>query len=195
MGKEKIFKSKVAAFAIIFSFTLLFFPIEALSQRPITGILTGFIYYDEDMKSPVKNAVVIIKNLKTKVEFRSKASDISGLYIISNLEEGLYILGVHSPIGDFNFGYQIKIKANETAKLSLVLKKGKKGGAIVAGAAGAGVVAGATTTGVIAGAVGVGAAAGFFATPIGIAVAVVGATAAGYAGVKIAEAIASPSKR
>ena len=163
MGKGKIFKSKVVAFAILFSFTLLFFPLEALSQKPITGILTGFIYYDEDMKFPVENAVVIIRNIKTKVEFKSAVTDKSGLYVISNLEDGLYILGVHSPIGDFNFGFQIRIKANETAKLSLVLKQGKKGGAIVAGAAGAGVVAGTTATGVIAGAVGAGAA-GFFAT-------------------------------
>ena len=193
MGKEKIFKSKVVAFAIMLSFTLLFFPQEVLSQKPITGILTGFIYYNEDMKSPVENAVVIIRNVKTKVEFRSTATDKSGLYTIGNLEEGLYILGIRTPSGDFNFGYQIKIKANETAKLSLALKQGKKGGAIVAGAAGAGVVAGATTTGVIAGAVGVGA--GFFATPLGIAVLAGGALAAGYAGVKLSEALGSPSQR
>ena len=189
MLAKKIFGSKLLVYAIIGSFSLLFFPHEALS-RAQTGTLTGFIFA-EDMKTPIENAIVIIRNAKTNVEFRSNRTDKSGSYVIKNLEEALYILGVRAPMGDFNFGYKIQIKANETAKLSLALKPGKKGGAILVGTAGAGVVAGALTgAGAIAGAVGAGAAAAaVFLTPVGIAMGIVVAAAFG---VGIAQAAKSP---
>jgi hypothetical protein len=181
MLTKKIFGSRLLVYAIIGSFSLLFFPYEALSSAQ-TGTLTGIIFA-EDMKTPIENAVVLVRNVKTKIEFRSNPTDKSGSYVIKNLDEGLYILGVSAPIGDFNFGYQVQIKANETAKLSLALKPGKKGGAVLAGAVGAGVVAGAVTgAGAIAGAVGVGVAgAAFFLTPVGIAVGVVVAASLGVA--------------
>jgi hypothetical protein len=192
MLAKKIFGSRLLIYAIIGSFSLLFFPHEALS-RAQTGTLLGIIFA-EDMKTPIENAIVIIRNVKTKVEFRSNPTDKSGSYVIKNVEEALYILGVSSPKGDFNFGYQIQIKANEIAKLSLALKPGKKGGAILAGTAGAGVVAGALTgAGAIAGAVGAGAAgAAIFLTPVGIAVASVVATAFV---VGIAQATKSPMRK
>lgn len=192
MLKENIFRSRLLIFAIIGSCCLLFFPHEALSGAQ-TGTLIGIILA-EDMKTPVENAVVLVRNVKTKIEFRSNPTDKSGSYVIKNLEEGLYILGVSSPKGDFNFGYQIRVKANEIAKLSLALKPGKKGGAILVGTAGAGVVAGALTgAGAIAGAVGAGVAgAAFFLTPVGIAIATV--VAAGL-GVGIAAAVKSPMRK
>jgi len=173
MLKENIFRSRLLIYAIIGSCSLLFFPHEALS-RAQTGTLTGIIFA-EDMKTPIENAVVLVRNVKTKIEFRSNPTDKSGSYVIKNVEEGLYILGVSSPKGDFNFGFQIRVKANEIAKLSLALKPGKKGGAILAGTAGAGVVAGA---------VGAGAAgAAFFLTPVGIAVTVSASAALVYGGI------------
>jgi len=194
MLTKKIFGSRFLVYAIIGSFSLLFFPYEALSSAQ-TGTLTGIIFA-EDMKTPIEKAVVLVRNVKTKIEFRSNPTDKSGSYVIKNLDEGLYILGVIAPIGDFNFGYQVQIKANEIAKLSLALKPGKKGGAVLAGvgAAGAGVVAGVVTgAGAIAGAVGVAAAgAAFFLTPIGIAVGV--AVAAGL-GVGIYQATKSPMRK
>ena len=192
MLKENIFRSRLLMYAIIGSCSLLFFPHEALS-RAQTGTLTGIIFA-EDMKTPIENAVVLVRNVKTKIEFRSNPTDKSGSYVIKNVEEGLYILGVSSPKGDFNFGFQIRVKANEIAKLSLALKPGKKGGAILAGTAGAGVVAGALTgAGAIAGAVGAGAAgAAFFLTPVGIAVTTV--VAAGL-GVGIYQSTKSPMRK
>lgn len=178
MLTKRIFGSRLLVYVIIGSFSLLFFPYEALSSAQ-TGTLTGYIFY-EDLKNPVEKATVIVRNIKTKVEFKSGPTDKSGLYIIKNLEDGLYVLGVSAPQGDFNFGYQVRIKANETARLSLVLKKGKKGGAILAGA-GAGVVAGAVAgAGAIAGAIGAAAGAAFFLTPVGIAVGIVVAAGLGY---------------
>jgi hypothetical protein len=181
MLTKKIFGSRLLVYAIIGSFSLLFFPYEALSSAQ-TGTLTGIIFA-EDMKTPIEKAVVLVRNVKTKIEFRGNPTDKSGSYVIKNLDEGLYVLGVSAPIGNFNFGYQVQIKANEMAKLSLALKPGKKGGAVLAGAVGAGVVAGAVTgAGAIAGAVGVGVAgAAFFLTPVGIAVGVVVAASLGVA--------------
>jgi hypothetical protein len=182
MLKENFFRSRLLIYAIMGSFSLLFFPHEALSSAQ-TGTLTGFIFA-EDMKTPVENAVVLVRNVKTKIEFRSNSTDKSGSYVIKNLEEGLYVLGVSAPIGDFNFGYQVRIKANEIAKLSLALKQGKKRGAILAGTPGAGVVAGAVTgAGAIAGAGAAGA--GFFLTPVGIAVIVSASAALVYGGITV----------
>jgi len=192
MLTKKIFGSRLLVYAIIGSFSLLFFPYEALSSAQ-TGTLTGIIFA-EDMKTPIEKAVVLVRNVKTKIEFTSNPTDKSGSYVIKNLDEGLYVLGVSAPIGNFNFGYQVQIKANEMAKLSLALKRGKKGGAILAGTAGAGVVAGAVVgAGAIAGAVGAAAAgAAFFLTPAGIAVVV--AVAAGL-GVAIYQATKSPMRK
>ena len=182
MSKEKIFRSRLLIYAIIGSCILVFFPHEALSSAQ-KGTLTGFIF-TEDMKTPVEKAVVLVRNVKTKIEFRSNSTDKSGSYVIKNLDEGLYVLGVSAPMGDFNFGFQIRIKANEIAYLSLALKQGKKRGAILAGTPGAGVVAGAVTgAGAIAGA---GAAGGaFFLTPVGIAVIVSASAALVYGGITV----------
>jgi hypothetical protein len=85
--------------------------------------VTGFIY-SEDMKTPVENAVVKIRNVKDRREFNSFPTDKTGVYRIANVDEGQYILGVSTQSGDFNFDYQITVKANEVGKLSLALKPG-----------------------------------------------------------------------
>ena len=122
MINKKVFGSRFLIFGIIFSVSLLFFPHEALSA-PGTGSMTGFLY-GSDMKTPAAGAVVKIRNVTNGHEYQSSASDPTGLYAVKNIEEGQYILGVSTDKGDFNFDYQISIKANEVAKLSVALKEG-----------------------------------------------------------------------
>lgn len=149
---NKVFKSKVFVFMAISSISLLIFPLDVLSQ-PQFGSSTGIIYY-ENSKNPLPGAVVMIKNIVTGQVYQSAPTDKAGAYSIPQLPPGRYIIGVSALGGNYNFEQEVVIKANEIAKLSLVLKPGNKPAAILAGGK------------------------GFFATPFGIAVAVLGAAAA-----------------
>ena len=122
MFKERIFRSKVLSLGVMSAFLLVFFPIEVFTQVPAsTGSLVGFVY-GEDHEMPVGNAVVKIRNIEDGEEYQSRPSDENGLYKIKDIKEGRYVLGVSTKAGDFNFEYQILVKANEIAKLSLALK-------------------------------------------------------------------------
>ncbi len=76
------------------------------------------------MKTPVPNAVVKIKNLTNAQQYASQPTDASGMYKITGIEEGRYILGVAATKGDFNFDYALVLKGNELAKLSVALTPG-----------------------------------------------------------------------
>jgi hypothetical protein len=124
MLKDEIFRSRALVWGLAAAFLSLLLPVEAMAQAPTTGSLIGFIY-SEALKAPVENAVVKIRNVSTGKEHMSKPTDKTGLYKIENAEEGRYVLGVTTPQGDFNFEFELFIKARETAKLSLALKPGQ----------------------------------------------------------------------
>lgn len=152
MCGEKIFKSKVLALGVIGAFLLLLFPAEAWTQTAGgTGTIQGFIF-QEDMRTPLENAVVKIRNTKDGLEKESPPTDGIGAYEIKDVKEGRYLLGVSNAGGDYNFDYMISIKANETAKLSMAVKPGASPAAGQAGAA-AGAAAGggffSTTAGIL----------------------------------------------
>ena len=89
------------------------------AQKP--GTLTGTVYW-EDVKTPVVGAVVKLRSLQTGREYAGAPSDKDGIQTIIGIPEGRYILGVSTDRGDFNFNYEVGIKADESAKLSLALK-------------------------------------------------------------------------
>ncbi|HCS49126.1 MAG TPA: hypothetical protein DIW61_13070 [Candidatus Aminicenantes bacterium] len=127
MLETKVFRSKGLSLGLVGAFLLLFLPLEGMIQAPpATGSLVGFIY-GENMEAPRANAVVKVRNVVSGKEFMSAPSDANGLYKIEKIEEGRYILGVISENKDFNFGYEMMLKANEMAKLSLSLKPGSAG--------------------------------------------------------------------
>jgi len=122
MFKEKIFKSKVLAIGVIVAFSLLVLPVQAQTQKkPGPGSLTGFIY-DEDMKTPVENALVKIRNSQDGKEYQSLPTDKNGLYAIKDVAQGRYVLGVSTEKGDYNCEYDLYVMADDMAKLSLALK-------------------------------------------------------------------------
>ncbi|MEW5900992.1 MAG: carboxypeptidase-like regulatory domain-containing protein [Acidobacteriota bacterium] len=174
MLKEKIFHSRVLVWGLASAFLSLLLPVEALAQARGTGSLIGFIYA-EALARPVENAVVKIRNLSTRKEFMSKPTDKTGLYKIENVEEGRYVLGVTTPQGDFNFEFELFIKAGEIAKLSLALKPGLMAALAVPFKA----------------------ALPFFKTPLGIVTTVVVSGLAIYGGYKLLEEleVISPSKK
>ena len=85
------------------------------------GSLVGFVY-DEDMRSPVPNAVVKIRNLMHGFEYESGRTDKEGMYTIKEVAAGKYVIGVTAKSKDFNFEYAVALKDGEMAKLSVALK-------------------------------------------------------------------------
>lgn len=174
MLKDEIFRSRALVWGLAAAFLSLLLPVEAPAQARGTGTLIGFIY-SEALKAPVENAVVKIRSISTGKEYMSKPTDKTGLYRIENAEEGRYVLGVTTPQGDFNFEFELFIKAGETAKLSLALKPGQMAALAVPFKT----------------------AVPFFKTALGIATAVLVSGLAIYGGYKLLEEleVISPSKK
>jgi hypothetical protein len=153
-----IFRSRYLAISVLAAFVLLLVPVQSFPQAPLkAGVLTGQVF-GADMKTPVVNATVKIRNLNTQKEF-SSPTDKAGMFRITGIDEGWYTLGVSSILGDYNLNYGVYIKNGETAKINLSMK-------------GAGVLEGK----------GLGSSApkGFFATPTGILVIVAGVGVGGF---------------
>ena len=153
-----IFRSRFLSISVLAAFVLLLVPVQSFPQAPLKpGILTGQVF-GADMKTPVVNATVKIRNLNTQKEF-SSPTDKAGVFRITGIDEGWYTLGVSSILGDYNLNYGVYIKNGETAKINLSMK-------------GAGVLEGR----------GLGSTApkGFFATPTGILVIVAGVGVGGF---------------
>jgi hypothetical protein len=116
----KVTRSKQVAFALIFSFLIFYYPHFLPAQAVGQGSLTGFIY-GKDGLTPVKGAVVKLKNIVDGTIYESKISDSAGAFKIEGIEEGLYFAGISTPSGDFNFENFIGIKTGEPAKISFAL--------------------------------------------------------------------------
>jgi hypothetical protein len=126
MFVNSIFRSRVLAMGVLAAFVLLVAPVRefAQSKAPAAGgSLVGFIY-DKDMKTPVPNAVVKLRNLTKAGAYESAPTDANGMYKITGIAEGRYILGVTGARGDFNFDYALALKGSEVAKLSVALQEG-----------------------------------------------------------------------
>jgi hypothetical protein len=125
---DSMFQSRILVICVLAAFVLLVTPVAQFAQGKAAapaanGSLVGFIY-DKDMRTPVPNAVVKIRNLANAQQYESQPTDASGMYKITGIEEGRYILGVTATKGDFNFDYALVLKGNELAKLSVALTPG-----------------------------------------------------------------------
>jgi len=118
---------KITAVFLAGAFVLLLLPMrEFAAPAPKgNGSLAGYIY-NEDMRTPVRNAVVKLRNVITLKEYVSEPTDTEGLYNISAIEEGRYVMGVQAPTGSYNFHYSIMIKSDALAKLSVAMKSGSE---------------------------------------------------------------------
>ncbi|HDT13426.1 MAG TPA: carboxypeptidase regulatory-like domain-containing protein [Candidatus Aminicenantes bacterium] len=114
---------RILALFVAVAFILLTVPVHefAAAGARANGALMGHIY-DEDMRTPVPNVVVKLRNVATMQEYASEPTDNDGTYVIPAIEEGRYVMGVLGPGGDYNFHYSIMIKAEALAKLSVAMK-------------------------------------------------------------------------
>jgi len=120
-GISNISLSLIAALML----ALLSCPLEAMEENPEAkkASLIGTVY-QEDMKTPLRGAVIRIRSFATQKEYTSAPTNETGTYRISNIDPGWYAVGVTCPRGDFNLGYGINLKENETAKLVAYIKPG-----------------------------------------------------------------------
>jgi hypothetical protein len=139
MSQLSLFRSKLLVLLLAGSFILLTVPIRNFAQGlpAAGGALVGHIY-GEDMRTPMPNAVVKLRNLNTQKEYESEPTDPDGFYRIPGVEEGRYVLGVVSGQGEYNFQYSILIKSNALAKLSMAMKPGRVPSGMGAGSGTAG---------------------------------------------------------
>lgn len=116
---------RVLSVFLVGAFLLLMIPMPRMATAAPkgNGVLVGHIY-NEDMKTPVSNAVVKLRNLANQKEYSSEPTDQDGMYKIPAVEEGRYVMGVQGPSGSYNFHYSIMIKSDALAKLSLAMKPG-----------------------------------------------------------------------
>lgn len=117
----KLRRSKFLVICLILSFILFYAPHFLVSQANKNGILIGYIY-GEDASTPVKGAVVIVRNISNGSVYESKESNKLGAFKLDHIEEGLYILGIWTKNGGFNIKNIIGIKANETGEVTLALR-------------------------------------------------------------------------
>jgi hypothetical protein len=114
---------KMVAVFLAAAFIMLTLPVRnhAAGAPGGSGALTGYIF-NEDMKTPVRNAVVKLRNVATLREYQSEPTDAFGMYRIPTIDEGRYVMGVQGPGGAYNFHYSIMIKSDALAKLTVAMK-------------------------------------------------------------------------
>jgi len=117
----KIVKSKFVAIGLIFSIFLLYSPYLLVGQETGRGNFIGFIY-GPDKTTPLEGATIKIRNISTVAVYESEKSDNLGIVKLEGVDEGLYVVGIITKEGDFNFGSWLGVKADETSKISFALE-------------------------------------------------------------------------
>lgn len=95
-------------------------PSVLTAQTPGKGGLVGYVY-ERNGSTPVKGAVVLVKNVTTGTVLEAPPSDDLGMFKVPGLEPGLYALGVTSEKGSYNSQDFFGITAQQTAKISIAL--------------------------------------------------------------------------
>lgn len=121
-------RCKVVVYAVLAAFAVFMMPggLAGATGAPEKGSLMGFIYA-KDLKTPVAGAVVKIRSLTDLAELSSLPTDANGMYTITGIPEGRYMLGVSSAKDDFNLDYALYVKAGELGKLSVSIAPGAGG--------------------------------------------------------------------
>jgi hypothetical protein len=123
---------KLTSILLCLSLVVLYLPNIAKAGSPETGSLTGFIF-SEDGTTPVKGALVTLRNVSSGDVYQSTGTDDHGVFKVEKIEKGLYILGVESENGGYNAENLVGIRSGKTGKISVTLKTFTKGSQEAAG--------------------------------------------------------------
>ncbi len=126
MSIRTLGRCRVPSWIALGAFALFVLPVASLAKgtsEGASGALSGFIYA-QDSKTPVTGAVVKVRNLSDLKELTSPPTDANGMYTITGIPEGRYLLGITSARTDFNLDYSLYVKAGELGKLSVSLASG-----------------------------------------------------------------------
>lgn len=116
---KKIFLGKKVVLFILFCFGFLVFPVSNFA-KPSIGNLMGFVY-GEDGKSPLQDAVVLLKGADTDKVYQSGPTGKTGSYRLSNIDVGTYVVGLKVNEETFNVDGYVKVASGKTDTLSLSL--------------------------------------------------------------------------
>jgi hypothetical protein len=89
------------------------------------GDLVGHIYQSDGI-TPVEQAIVLIKKLTDKELYQSTPSDKNGVFVIGNIDKGVYILGVKTSSGNFTNSklFGVLVSREKKAKVEILLTTG-----------------------------------------------------------------------
>lgn len=113
----KLFSKKTFVIFITVCFLLLVFPVPDFAKQTC-GHLMGFVY-GEDGKSPLENAVVLVKGVETNKIFQSKPTGKTGDYRITDINAGVYMLGLMVGEKTYNVPGYVEVAGGRTDTLSL----------------------------------------------------------------------------
>lgn len=143
---------KTIIFLTLLAFTASFFPIAAVEAQAKGG-LQGFVF-GPDKKTPIQEAVVMLRSTDDNREFQSTPTPQNGSYQINDLPEGTYVAGIKIGEDTYNVSGFVKVAGGKISIASFYIHKEDKKAAPVP-------------------------VKGFFAKPLGIALAVAGTIATG----------------
>ncbi len=117
---------KCTSIVLSLSLIVLYLPNLAKAEGNGTGNLIGFVF-SEDGTTPVKGAVVTLRNVSTGETFQSTETDEQGLFKVQELQRGMYMMGVSSEKGGYNAENLVGIRSGKTEKVSVSLKEFDQG--------------------------------------------------------------------
>jgi len=105
-------------------FTIIFFSLLGLAvsgfAKPPAGNLMGFVY-GEDGKTPVQDAMVLIRAVDTGKIYRSKPTGEFGTYKLLGIDPGTYAVGLKIKEKSYNVNDYVKVASGKTSIISLLL--------------------------------------------------------------------------
>ena len=104
----------------IFSFSLVSLAVSAFA-KPAPGNLMGFVY-GEDGKTPVRDAMVLIRRVDTGKVYQSKPTGELGTYRLLGIEAGTYVVGLKIKEKSYNANKHVKVAAGKTSFVSISLQ-------------------------------------------------------------------------
>jgi len=116
----KLFPKKTRVLFTLFCFAFLIFPVTDFA-KPSSGNLMGFVY-GEDGKSPLQDAIVLLKGADTDKVYQSKPTGKTGDYRIADIDVGTYLVGLKVSEKTFNVDGFVKVANGKTDTLSLSLE-------------------------------------------------------------------------